>query len=808
MTQELIVAESPYASEAWRYIENGLPAIPVGPGTKVPGNFSFGDWRAMHGWQNYANRMPTETEVSIWSDWPRGGVCVPMGGVSGLLAIDIDTNRPEIIAALERELAGLLGCRKRGSRGYAAFVRIPTNSDGKSGASNFQLTQTKWNVDGMRVLDLLGYGRQVVMPPTIHPDTNKPYEWIGELRPWDKDMLPACPDDLVERCRRAIAPFQSADDARAQMESLERAAHQVNTSDEEGRQINDAALNQMAKWVPELIKPEYLQSHFNGYRAKPFWRGVVDSFKCSIFTTGIKDFAEDKGYTPIDLVMAVEGVNVHTAMDWLAGKLGIERKRSLSAAELLDHLQAGDYFRVFAREDKAVNAAISAIITPLRPIAKPTLLETQGMPPELLTPPGILTDVLHWILASSRKPLAEMAMQVTLAFGSAVMAQLYAGPTGLRTNLQLIGVARSGFGKGHPQLCLKRLLKQTGLESTLGGSSIASGSALLAHLAQTSGHAVYVLDEVDSLLKTALGANVQAHAAEIATYIQQLYSSSDDGSFKGKDYANTKEKPNAFIAYPSLTLVGFTTPDKFYDTIKGKDVASGFLNRMLILQAPEKRPAENQNPASAAVIPPGVQEWVNSLRRPDYAVIGKTGFGATPDNPVQVAYVDDGAERVLLAFAVEMEERMDKMHAAANGLDDALVRCSENAHKVALICAGAKHPDRPRIDLECAEFAVKYVRHCANLTLGAIETRVVESEFDDSVQKVHAFLLRCGERGAGKADLARSCRAYRALDERAANGVFERLCTAGTVDVRLGKRGGQRWFAVEAVDNLDEFTEG
>jgi len=804
MTEAVVQGnQSAFAQNAWQYIEHGIPCMPVAPGTKVPGECSFGVWGNRHGWQNYAHRLPTDVEVEIWETWPDGGICLPLGGVSKLLAIDIDTNRPDVIAALESELSGLLVCRKRGKRGYTAFVRV-------SKVDTFQLAQTKWNVDGLRVLDLLFTGRQTVMPPTIHPDTKQPYTWDTDMRPWD-DEIPECPVDIVERCSRALAKFQSADDKRHELEERQRALRgsYEDDSSAEGRKINNAAMRNLNAWVPALIPAEFLHATFTGFRVKPFWRGVTDAHKCSIASDGIRDFAQEKGYTPISLVMAVRNVEYNEAADWLAPLVGVKREA------IPQHDDLGPWFSDFnyklpdeiEREQalSAVSVPVEVVVddgvTELKPITKPSLASTQGMPPELARPPGVLGDVYRWMMESSLTPLPEVTMQAVLAFGSIMCRQIYAGPTDVRSNMMLIGIARSGFGKDHPQERLLHLLNYCGQGVCVGGSSIASGSALLSALGDpATGHAViYVMDEVDSLLRSALGKNAQAHQADIANNMMALYSSSRRAVFKGTDYADRKMRRNDNIPYPHMTLFGCTTPDKFYDNLKGKDVASGFVNRLLVAEASDTAPPDN--PGRVWSEPNGLKLWADSVRNPRHA---EGMLGATPENPIRVGYADDLAKAVLANFLVEVREQRDKLYADGRGMDDALVRWHENAHKIALIAAVAKYPMGPKIDLECAQWAVDYVRYCGRVAVDAIDSRMFESDFDESVQKMLQYVIKRGEWGATKRDLSKGCRAFKKLGERGAKEVMDRLTTSGQVELRelRGKSGKVRhaWVAVDCGD--------
>lgn len=125
----------------------------------------------------------------------RGNVGVRLGEpsvVDGLYlhAIDLDIRDKK----LENEAVSAL---KRVLRGYKLF-KFWTVRSGSGGASRhyYFLTERPFRttnlarsdefvtMDGRKrrswEIDLLGTGKQAVLPPSIHPDTGKPYEWIVE----------------------------------------------------------------------------------------------------------------------------------------------------------------------------------------------------------------------------------------------------------------------------------------------------------------------------------------------------------------------------------------------------------------------------------------------------------------------------------------------------------------------------------------------------------------------------------------------------------------------------------------------------
>jgi hypothetical protein len=114
-----------YHDHADAYREQGLAVIPCVPGDKFPGKFAGGKWWAENKWQRYCDRLPTDFEVQIWDRWPDAGICLALGASSApagkiLVAIDIDTDVPDEVAAIRSVLPGS-PVAKRGAKGETQF---------------------------------------------------------------------------------------------------------------------------------------------------------------------------------------------------------------------------------------------------------------------------------------------------------------------------------------------------------------------------------------------------------------------------------------------------------------------------------------------------------------------------------------------------------------------------------------------------------------------------------------------------------------------------------------------------------------
>ena len=150
-----------FGDVAPRYWAAGLPVIPLKPGQKIP---------APNAWQAYAAMMPDETTREMWLDvYPDGNMGLPMGPQSGLVAIDLDSEDPKVQRVLDELLPPSPWTRvgKKGS------IRVYKWTEEKT--SRIKDSENK------TLVEILSRGTQIVMPPSIHPNTGLPYTANADL---------------------------------------------------------------------------------------------------------------------------------------------------------------------------------------------------------------------------------------------------------------------------------------------------------------------------------------------------------------------------------------------------------------------------------------------------------------------------------------------------------------------------------------------------------------------------------------------------------------------------------------------------
>lgn len=175
-----------FASEAPKYWERGMSAIPLHAQQKFP---------VPKGWSRWSDtEIPEEARQEWLNSCSNGNVGLALGPQSGCVMIDIDTPDEDLVNTIVGLLPDSPWCRI-GKKGMVLAYRY-------KGLGTFRIK----DVTGAPIVEHLSKGSQVVLPPSIHPDTKKPYTANCDL--YDVvDQLPELPDDIEEILREGLAHY-------------------------------------------------------------------------------------------------------------------------------------------------------------------------------------------------------------------------------------------------------------------------------------------------------------------------------------------------------------------------------------------------------------------------------------------------------------------------------------------------------------------------------------------------------------------------------------------------------------------------
>jgi len=160
-----------------KFKEAGLVVIPENNGVPLKGVE----------WSKY-----TLDNIPDFSNRTCEGYGLICGEVSNIIALDIDTDDPAIIAQIEG-LSGLSPIKKRGGKGFTSFFKY-------NGEQN-----KVWKKDGEIVAELLSTKRKTTIPPSSYKKTGRFYEYIiGDLL--DKSIELPCIDERFIELMDIIYP--------------------------------------------------------------------------------------------------------------------------------------------------------------------------------------------------------------------------------------------------------------------------------------------------------------------------------------------------------------------------------------------------------------------------------------------------------------------------------------------------------------------------------------------------------------------------------------------------------------------------
>lgn len=178
-----------FATHAPLYWEAGLPVIPLKPHDSP--EKGAGKAPVLNDWTRYGTQAPSEVEQAMWlRSYANYNIGLPFGSASGLCAIDIDTEDEGLIKAI-LEILPPTPWTRVGAKGMGLIYKW-------SGQRNFKLA----GEEGM-ILEFLGMGNQMVVPPSIHPTTHKPYVADNHLYEV-MDQIVGLPRDIDQQLRELL----------------------------------------------------------------------------------------------------------------------------------------------------------------------------------------------------------------------------------------------------------------------------------------------------------------------------------------------------------------------------------------------------------------------------------------------------------------------------------------------------------------------------------------------------------------------------------------------------------------------------
>ena len=744
----------------------GWYLVTIPAGSKGPTRF---------GWQQPEKALSDpEAARQYYEQNPNHNVGL-LHGASKTCAVDIDhVENTKIIfeelgidfSALMQSAPQIIGRENRGKLIFKAPPDLITHKISWPTSSDPRKTEV--------VFELRAGSVQDVLPPSIHPDTGRPYEWAGRSI---FDGLPDLPPQL-------LTLWRDWDNYRVQLQDIcpwKRKAEFQPTRKPRPKGEGTSVIDQ-------FNDAHDMHTLLVQYGYKPTSRGRYLSPNSSSGLAGVKLFDDGRAYShhasdPFD--------NAHTfdAFElWMQYEhMGNVQKAVKDAAQMLNVTQDPDH--EYDKEAIEHGAKIAANI-----MAKPKQadLPLNTVPEELLSVPGVLQDVVNYYTVTAIKPQPQFAVQAALAFGSVAMGRRWVTDQRNFSSLYFLNIGETGSGKEHTKTVLEELLEEAGLDELIGPAGYTSGAGVLSTLTKKPTH-VSVVDELGRQLKAAAASGMQ-HKQDSITLIMECFGR-QDGTLRQAGYAtNTMksseaEKLEKVIKRPSLTLVGMSTPSEFMQAIGGGDVASGLLNRFLIVKSDigvqlsqEKRRSSISDRLSA---------WAKEQANAHEGDLDAGNSHDMPPHPIEVVFTLE-AKKLLREYEERLVTAIKKE--TGTGLEAMYNRSREIAMRLSLIVARSMGQDE--IGADAMAWSIQYVNYYAKQTIEMFRSNMAEGPFDAACKAVYARIEKAGLAGLTERDLSRSVSAFANMDRRKRADVLDALQTDRGIECRdqnQGARGRPRF---------------
>lgn len=346
----------------------------------------------------------------------------------------------------------------------------------------------------------------------------------------------------------------------------------------------------------------------------------------------------------------------------------------------------------------------------------------------LLPPPGLLGDIAKFIYDAAPRPVPEIALAGAIGLMAGICGRAY-NISGTGLNQYVLLLARTGSGKEAIANGINKLMREVKktipvANEFVGPSAIASEQALVKYFAKSRSF-VSIWGEFGMLLSQMHGQYAPAHMVGLRRTLLDLYNKSGHGNELGAGIWADGQKNTAAVQAPAFSILGESTPEKFYSVVNEDLISEGFLPRFFMIEYHGGRVPLNEN--SGSVQPSrSLVEHLASLCNQALVLNQQNNVCTVGMNP-EAKELLDGLNR----FA-------DKQMNSAG--DKAVVRELWNrAHikalKLAALIAVGVNPYNPVVDKECAIYAGEMIVNDINNLNKRFETgEAGHAEADESKQ--------------------------------------------------------------------------
>lgn len=250
--------------------------------------------------------------------------------------------------------------------------------------------------------------------------------------------------------------------------------------------------------------------------------------------------------------------------------------------------------------DRAAALSQNSEATPHPKAPAPNLNEASKV---YTVPPGLVGEIAQYIYAQAPRPVPEIALAGALGLVAGIVGRAYnISGTGLNQYVLLLaptGTGKEAIASGIDKLMAQVIRTVPAAVDFIGPGEIASSQAVVKYMSKGPTSFVSLVGEFGIYLQQMASVNAPPHLLGLRRFLLDAYNKSGEGKVLRPSIYSDKDKNTAAVLSPAVTLMGESTPEKFYEGLHEGLISEGLLPRFTMIEYHGERPALNPGHLSA-----------------------------------------------------------------------------------------------------------------------------------------------------------------------------------------------------------------
>lgn len=348
-------------------------------------------------------------------------------------------------------------------------------------------------------------------------------------------------------------------------------------------------------------------------------------------------------------------------------------------------------------------------------------------PDIMVYPPGLLGDIAKFIYEASPRAVHEIALTAAIGLMAGITGRAY-NVSQMGLNQYILLLAGTGTGKEAMATAINKLMASIRMQvpaatAFMGPGKIASNAALLKYIAKKSPCFVSVVGEFGLTMQDITARNANPAQRGLRQILLDIYNKSGKDQIMYPSIYSDSDKTTEAVSSPSITLLGETAPETFYNALNESMLVDGFLPRWLIIEYSGKRMHLSKT-HEFAVPSHQLSDQLATLCGHCLTLMHR-------GKVIELQFDKDAAELmdVFDRHATDMINSFDK-----ENMKHLWNRAHVKALKLAALVAIGINPYEPAISLTTAEWALGIVQRDTNALIKRFERGEVGKDSEETKQ--------------------------------------------------------------------------